>query len=240
MRARGMTSLARRASILAMKILRSQLPAYIASFCIASAAALGGCASDDGTEDPAGDGDGDMASGGAASGGGAATGGAAATGGTTGTGGTDGSGGSVSANELPSDISEAGIAAFLTAGTYKATPWIGDAAPRASDNPVNIHGAEIRVFFNSAAAASVTRNDNTSDMGTMVVKELYDAGAVVGHAVSIKTGAGNTMSDWTYYCSAPAGSTACTGGAAEETFFGEGLTECGFCHGQQPYAPLPQ
>jgi hypothetical protein len=140
---------------------------------------------------------------------------------------------------MPSDTSAAGIAAFIAAGTYQSAPWVGDAAARASENSVNIHGDQMRVFFNSAAVAAKTNNAST--MGTMIVKELYEGGAVVGHAVSLKTGAANGIGDWTHYCNAPAGSTRCTGAAeANMPLYGVGLTGCGFCHGQVPYAPLPQ
>jgi hypothetical protein len=69
----------------------------------------------------------------------------------------------------------------------------------------------------------------------------FQRGSAVGHAVSLKTGAGNSIGDWTHYCNAPAGSTICTGAAeANMPLYGVGLTGCGFCHGQVPYAPLPQ
>lgn len=221
-----------------MKRLKSVLPGIVASrhlvasVCFIGAAALGGCAGEDGTEDDAtggsvGDGD--------------ATGGTTASGGGTGSGGTTSSGGTgPDPNEMPSDTSAEGIAAFLEAGTYQSSPWVGDPAPRGTDNVVNVHGAQMRVFFNSAAVAAVT--NDTSAAGTMVVKELYEAGAVVGHAVSIKTGSGNTANDWLHYCNAPVGSTACTGESVNTMpIYAVGVeAACGYCHGQVPYAPLPQ
>ena len=244
-----MTSPQGRASIVPMKIIRSALPGIVASLCVLSAAALGGCASDDGTDGATGGTDGatggtDGATGGtdgATGGTDGATGGTTATGGTDGaTGGAPGTGGSgPDPNEMPTDTSAAGIAAFLAAGTYQSAPWVGDAAPRMSDNSVNVHSDELRVFFNTEAVAAKT--NDASAMGTMIVKEMYEGGALVGHAVSLKTGSGNGMDDWTHYCNAPADSTICTGAVAETMpVYGVGISGCGFCHGQVPYAPLPQ
>jgi hypothetical protein len=156
----------------------------------------------------------------------------------TATGGTVGDGDGDSTNELPSDMTEAGIAAFLDAQTYRSAPWVGDAAIRGSESVGNIHGSELRVFFNSAAVAA--KMNGSSEIGTMVVKELYESGAMVGQAVTIKTGEGVSMNSWTFYCSAPEDSSICSGSSSSGSHFGTGLIECGFCHGETPIAPLPQ
>lgn len=223
MRAGGMTSLVRRASILAMKILRSELPGYIASFCIVSAATLGGCASDDGAADT-GDGDGDMPSGGSASGGGTAS------GGTDGSGGSVGTGGTSSEGQFPTDTTVAGIQAFLATESYKS--WTADPAPHA---PVSyqVHGPMMQVYFNDVAVATY---GNASDL-TMTVKELFDANQVkVGVAASWKSGG-----MWSYYCTQddPAGD-ACA--VDDQTFpvYGTGINvSCGFCHGNAILSALP-
>lgn len=208
-----------------MKILRSTLPGIVASLCVISAAAVAGCASDDGTGDP-GDGDGDTATGGATS-----SGGGTATGGVTGTGGDAGTGGGSSEGQFPSDNTLAGVEAFLATQSYKT--WTAEPAPHAPRS-YEIHGDLMQVYFNDVAVATHSNADNLA----MTVKELYDAGGVqVGIAAAWK--ADNV---WNYYCTQDdPSSTAC---AADEgsTFpvYGQGFdVGCGFCHGAAFLTPLP-
>ncbi len=217
-----------------MKRPHFELPRLLASLCLIGTSALTACASDDGTTD-------DAASGGStASGGGTGSGGDTATGGMSA---GDGGGTAADPNELPAEITLAGVEAFLAAGTYQNAPWVGDAAARPPGASGNAHGESMRVFFNTAAAATKTRNDSSlpAETGSMIVKELYEAGAVVGHAVSIKAREGMGWSTWTYYCNAPEGSTLCSGEVETYPIFDEGPAEgCGFCHAEVPIADLPQ
>jgi hypothetical protein len=213
--------------------LPSLAPRGLLAVCLlGSVAALGACSSE---TEPAGDGD---ATGGAASDGTGGTIGDAA-GGTAGDGDATGGAAAADPNELPADNSQASIEAFLAAGTYKNPPWVGDPEIRLGDLAGNVHGDHLRVHFNSAAVASKASGGPNSGLGTMVVKEMFDAAGVsLGKAVQMKTGPGNTKEDWTYYCSGPDGSL-CAGGAFAVPIYGEGLPECGYCHGQMPYADPP-
>lgn len=226
-----MTSTKPRASMGSMKLTPPTLRSVLALLFFGSATTLIACSGED---DTTGDGDGT----GGTVGDGDGTGGTVGDG--DGTGGTPGDGDGTGVNELPADSSQASIEAFLAAGTYKSAPWVGDAAIRAGDVVGNIHGNALQVFFNSAAVTSKTSGDTNSLTGTMVVKEMFDeAGVSIGHAVQLKTGEGNTKDDWTFYCSAPEGSTLCTGEAVPSPIYGAGLGECGYCHGQMPYADPP-
>lgn len=152
----------------------------------------------------------------------------------------DGDGDGDASNELPADSTQAAIEAFLEGEMYKQAPWVGDAATRAGESTVNVHGDALRVYFNPTGLTARQEDAGSSPVGSMAVKEFYDeAGAVVGRAASIKTGEGNTMDDWTFYCSAP-GTSLCTGESDPGTLYGAGISECGFCHGQVFYAAPPQ
>jgi hypothetical protein len=182
-------------------------------FTISTTLFTAACSSD---PDPAGDGDGDQTG----------TGGS----GQTGTGGSDqtGTGGSAPTNQFPADTSEATVAAFLTAESYKT--WTADAAPRDSDEVVNVHGSAMRVYFNDNA---VTSHGGDASPLSMVVKELYDdQGALVGRAATLV----DATSALTFYCSATSG-TGCTGAAEAEPLYND--FSCSTCHGPQFYAPLP-
>lgn len=148
----------------------------------------------------------------------------------TGTGGdqTGTGGGNATTGQFPADTSEATIVAFLAAESYKT--WTGDAAPRGSEEVVNVHGNSMRVFFNDNA---VTSHGGPASPLSMAVKELYDeTGVLVGKATSLVASDGLLF----FYCSATSG-TGCTGQAVTEPLYND--FACSACHGSQFYAPLP-
>ena len=66
--------------------------------------------------------------------------------------GASGSGGSGRVDaEFPAETTQAGVEAFLDGGSYRASHWIFDAAPRRSIDTTSPHG-RVRVYFNSVAA----------------------------------------------------------------------------------------
>ena|GEM_PF-1490363 len=168
------------------------------------------------------------------------------TGGSSSSGGASGSGGQSGDGTVPSDTSQAGIEAFLAAGTYKNAPWVGDAAPRAMMGSTSPHG-HVQVFYNPAAVSS--RNDGQNDygddpgnaLGSMAVKELYSVGGELqGHAVMLRTavsGPSNTNpNDWIYYCNSS--TSTCTGQTESGPLY-PNPTECRTCHGGTFIGPLP-
>jgi hypothetical protein len=134
--------------------------------------------------------------------------------------------------EIPSDLSAAGIQAFLDAGSYKT--WIHDAAPRANSSILGSHGNSLQVYFNDVAEAAGSKGEPA--VGGMIVKEIYDeAGTMqIGVAVSIKQ-----EPDWVYYCKStdPA---LCADGSGETMVFDDSDSSgCAACHGDTMYSPLP-
>lgn len=161
-----------------------------------------GCSSD--TTDNTGDGDGD------------------------GTGGTGAGTGGGTSGQTPADDSEASIAAFLAAGTYKT--WTADPAPR-PDTSFGTHSDLLRVYFNDSAAAA---SGAEAPPGSMAVKELYsDATTLVGKAVSLR----NADGSWTFYCDAT-DVTAC-GASSDAVSPAYNDSNCVFCHGNTMLAPVP-
>ena len=183
------------------------------------AAGLAGCSSDDGGDEPA-----------AGSGGGTGS----ASGGADGTG--SGGGGTSDPSQLPSDTSQAGIQAFLDAGTYKT--WVHDPAPRPnSQTAFKPHGDSLQVYFNAIAAAA--GSEGAPAAGGMVVKEIYDetSGSQVGTAVSIRL---EGSSKWIYYCTNPGG-ILCSGFDEDtDPIYDTGGGSCSGCHGDTIFSPLPQ
>lgn len=199
-----------------------------------------GCAADDAVSGPGAKGSGGSS---AASGGNKGnTGGSKATGGSS-TGGASATG---SAPEATVDA----IKAFIAAGTYKSAPWKADVdAPRASVN--SGHGM-VRVWFNDTIQASAVANNlktvpnkpavppASHDTGSMVVKELYKDGAVIGHAAMLKLD--GVMNQWAYYCKGPKAECGAVPNDATVTpYFGTGplASPCGFCHGGNVFTPVP-
>ncbi len=188
----------------------------LVSFCLLGATAA--CSPDDGEEPMGGSG------GGMASGGGTASGGEAASGG----------GGTTDPTQMPSDTSQAGIEAFITAGTYKN--WVHDPAPRGVSAILTTHGGWMQVYFNDVAAAAGSQGQ--PDAGAMIVKELYDmtSGAQIGTAVNIKL---EGEKNWVFYCSSTP-EEACQATEASPVY---GTTDsnvsCSSCHGNTVLSPLP-
>jgi len=173
------------------------------------------------------------------------SGGVTGSGGATGSSGGDtSSGGAAADTTVPSDFSQAGIEAFLAAGTYKSAPWVMDAAPRDKDGLTSPHG-RVRVFYNPAAVTS--RNGGFNDPGddpgnavnSMSIKELYDtADTYLGAAVMLRVAETGNSTDWVYYCASTAG--GCTNGTDNGPFyFHSAMNTCDTCHGGLFYGPLP-
>jgi len=160
-----------------------------------------------------------------------------------GSGGTTGSGGASGDSTVPSDTSQAGIEAFLAAGTYKSAPWVFDATPRPSGGSTSPHG-NVRVYLNPTAVASIEGGNNDfgdepgNTVDSMAVKELYDtAGTQLGTAVMLRTAASGASADWIYYCSST--TSNCTGSTESGPTYGPGASDCSICHGGLFYAPVP-
>jgi hypothetical protein len=191
-----------------------------------------------------------LASGGQVGAGGGATtgGGSSSSGGESAASGGAASGGAASGGagttELPPDSTQANIAAFLAADSYKT--WRHDAAPRVPIDATNPHlntdaGVKLQVYFNSTAAASIAENmgkpllDTNHTVGSMVVKEMYDgAGVRVGRGTSIKTGPDRRA--FTFYCE---GTLEACGVKMEAPIYGGNTSPCSGCHGGSIFAPVP-
>jgi len=165
-------------------------------------------------------------------GGATGSGGVAASGGATGSGGETGSGGAADPT-IPTDTTQAGLEAFLAAGSYKSAPWVFDDVPRASNGGPH---AQVRVYMNPTAIESIAAGNNVinadpgNTLGSMAVKELYDAeGTMTGAAIMLRTAMNDVMADWTYYCNSSVASTCGTDEAGPH--YGTGISECAFCHG---------
>lgn len=178
------------------------------------------------------------------------TGGATGSGGGTASGGTGsggeatGSGGSTADTTVPSDTTEAGIAAFLAAGSYKSAPWVGDAAVRTPTSSTNVHG-DVRVYYNPTAITSIENGQNEishetgNSLNSMAVKELYDStGTQIGTAVMLRVAETGADTDWLYSCSSTAG--GCASMTDGGPFHGTGLDDCRFCHGGMFIGPTPE
>ena len=181
------------------------------------------------TDDP---GDGDGASGGMTGASGGATG---ASGGETGaSGGATGSGGASDPSQLPTDTSQAGIEAFIAAGTYKN--WVHDPMPRDTGS-LAAHGHLLQVYFNALAVAAGDQGEPVA--GRMIVKELYDeaTGQLAGTAVNIRT---EGPKNWIYYCTNPGGVLCGVSGAPEPLYDANRTEGCQLCHGNVVLAHLPE
>lgn len=136
--------------------------------------------------------------------------------------------------QFPTNTSEASVAAFLEAESYKS--WAGDAEIRVGGS-VNVHGDNLRVYLNDAAVDSHTDTvgeNSDASPGSMAVKELYDeSGTLVGRATSLLDESG----EWTYYCDSSV-DTLCTGSSIDMPVYNN--FACQSCHGDQIYAPVPE
>lgn len=138
-------------------------------------------------------------------------------------------------DQFPADTSEASVAAFLDAETYKS--WRNDPEIREGGSVVNVHGDHLRVYLNEAAVTShsdTVGENNDAAPGSMAVKEIYDdSGTLLGRAASLLDESG----DWTYYCNST-DVTFCTGATIDMPVYND--FACSSCHGDQIYAPLPE
>lgn len=204
-----------------------------------------GCGGEEGTDDATGgsagtgagsagvSGSGAGTSGSAGTGGSAGSGGSAGTsgaGGTAGTGGTAGSAGSAGASGsagsgngtmFPSDMTTAGIEAFLATQNYRGEGWQAETeAPR---DGTSLH-TRVRVFFNDTLTASLEAdngplgNGMPHTQGSMVVKELYTGDTMIGQAAMLRG------SNYVFYCKASEAGR-CSSGSAADTV----VTNCA-CH----------
>ena len=203
---------------------------------VASLASLTGCSEEAEPGDGGGSGTGGAATGGASGAGGAGTSGGAGMSGTGGSGtggsGTGGSGTGGSAGggaiDYPTDTTQAGIEAFLAAGSYKNAPWRAEAMP---GNDAALPHLATNRFFNGTIIASKAAGNRTPTTqhtaGSMSVKEILDGTTVVGRAAMLRTSA----MQWIYYCTATVGSRCGTGVADGGTWYGTAANPACACHG---------
>nr|MDQ2647626.1 hypothetical protein [Myxococcota bacterium] len=147
-----------------------------------------------------------------------------------------GAGGSAAAGmpgDGPTDLSKAGIAAFLESKGYEGWKFDVD-APRDPDR-LGTHG-RVRVAINSTLEASIAAGADGEKSpfaaGSMAVKELYGEGdALSGLAFIAKVAPENVTTSWVYYCDGPA--AQCGLNSEPVPYFASGATlgACGFCHG---------
>ncbi len=177
-------------------------------------------------------------------GGSKATGGGSAIGGGKATGGGSAMGGGKATGSAPDATSDA-IKAFIMAGTYKSAPWKSDvAAARAASSGVSPHGM-VRVWFNdtiqtSSKAGNGAMGKPAHTEGSMVVKEMYDAGAVVGHAAMLKKA--GAAGEWAYYCEGPMGRCGSGVDTTAKPYFSTGggdTAACAGCHFGTVFTPAP-
>jgi hypothetical protein len=178
----------------------------------------GGSASGSGGTGTAGTGTGGAAAGKGGTGGAAAgTGGAA-----SGSGGAAGGG-----SDSPSDTTQAGIEAFLSSTDYRDAGWVSDtAAPHPAVEATSPHG-RVQLWFNGTLRRGASQTPRPS--GSMIVKELYDAGTnVIGHAVMVRSTA--TTNQWIYYCVASENGRCTMSSMANTPSYSLGTGVCS-CHG---------
>jgi len=170
--------------------------------------------------------------GGSASGSGGTAGSTAGSGGSAGSasgGGGAGGGAAGGASDAPSDVTQAGIEAFLAAKDYRDAAWASDQpAPHDQVEQSSPHG-RVQVWFNGTLRTAVAASQTPRPSGSMIVKELYDAGTnVVGHAVMVRSMA--TTNQWIYYCVANEDSRCASGSMANTPSYSLGTGVCS-CHG---------
>ncbi len=140
---------------------------------------------------------------------------------------------------LPGE-SEAELAAFLEAMSYREAGWTAQtAAPRERSSDVSPHG-RVRVWRNDTLLASQAAGNGTDldapkhDTGSMVIKEFYDdADALIGAAAMLKLE--GDMREWAYYCGGP--DDRCMDSSPVHGI-GFGVS-CSFCHGGLVFTNSP-
>jgi hypothetical protein len=190
---------------------------------------------------------------GGASGGANASGGTTSSGGNASPGGTTSSGGAAAGSgsgAAPASASLADISAFLESGGYKKDPWISDVATPRKGSTGTQHGDGIRVWQNPTLVAAMRgghdgRMGNPKpDVGSMAVKEMYDASnQLIGLAAALRTADTNSWDSWTYFCYAPGG--RCTSGDVDKSapLYGNGnatkTQPCVICHDGTIFTKIP-
>jgi hypothetical protein len=169
---------------------------------------------------------------------GAATGGAAgATGGSAGAGGATGGAGSGGASagsagtgtagggamDSPSDTSQAGLEAFLTAMSYRSADWVSGADMPATTGSVH---ALNRIWYNKTLRTSAAANTSPHTPGSMVVKEIYTDANVVGRAAMLRT----ATNQWIYYCVSSEASRCNASSMPNQASYAMTASACA-CHG---------
>lgn len=159
-----------------------------------------------------------------------------------GTGGTTSSGGTTGGDDgtFPSDLTAAGITAFLSSEGYKSAPWTGETVTRDVTDTSSPH-TRVRVYYNPTLNDADAAGDGGLDgepafpAGSAAVKELYDAtDTLVGRAAMFRTETDqNIGKGWVYYCWGPA--NECAFGSpdlAESAATAEtDDNDCTACHG---------
>lgn len=173
--------------------------------------------------------------------GGASSGGATSGGGGTtagGAGGGGGAGGTSLPPDVPADLSQPGIEAFLKTDVF--TSWTWDTETPRPPGLVSPHG-RVRVGINETlkngidAGLDGSSAEKAFPAGSMALKEMYDEqDVVIGRAFILKRGAPNTAPNWLYYCDGPADRCGVDTGT-RVPFYATGNTVsfCNGCHG--PY-----
>jgi hypothetical protein len=163
------------------------------------------------------------ATGGAGAGG--ATGGAGAGGAAAGSAGsgTAGGGAGGGAMDSPSDTTQPGLEAFITAMTFKGADWVaGGAMPTTTGS---VHALN-RIWYNKTLRTSAAANMTPHAAGSMIVKEIYTDANVVGHAVMLR----NANNQWVYYCKASEAGRCTTNSMPNQASYTTTAGSCS-CHG---------
>jgi hypothetical protein len=141
--------------------------------------------------------------------------------------GTAGSGtGGGGATDSPTDTSQTGLEAFLTAMSHRGADWransetpIGEALPHMNN----------RIFYNRTLRQSAADGKGGTGMphttGSMVVKEIYTGTNVIGHAVMLRT-----ATAWIYYCEADEAGRCSSTSMPNQASYAMTATACS-CHG---------
>jgi hypothetical protein len=159
--------------------------------------------------------------------------GVAGTGGATGGAGAGTAGSSTSgaggggASDSPSDTSQAGIEAFLTAMSHNGADWrAGSAMPVEGES---LHGRD-RIWYNRTLRQSKAAGKGVTGMphdpGSMVVKDIYTAETVIGRAVMLR----NNNNQWIYYCMASEAGRCNSTSMPNQASYAMAPTACS-CHG---------
>jgi hypothetical protein len=167
---------------------------------------------------------------GGTSGAGGATGGAAgsASGSSGAAGSSAGSSGAAGggATDSPSDTSQAGLEAFITAMSHRGADWRANAEmPVGDDAPHRLN----RIWYNKTLRQSKADGKGTSAMphtpGSMVTKEIYTGADVIGYATMLRT-----ATAWIYYCKASEAGRCATSSMPNQASYGTSTGSCS-CHG---------